>query len=372
MQILYLSASYVPSRRASSIQVMKMCQALARNGHQVTLVTKECASRQEPGILDDFSFYGVEPNFEIIKLPRPEHRGGGVLYTYGQWQLLRQWVQKRDALLVYSRDLWGGWLAVRQGFSVVFEAHGMPDGDLSQRLMRQMINSATFRRLVVISQALADDFAQIGLWPADGDVVVAHDGAEGGVQASGRGEANGRVQIGYVGHLYSGKGMEMVTALAGQMSDQPFHVIGGTDKDIRTWQASGLPANVTLHGFVSPPQLAVCYQNLDILLLPPQPQVYGATGSQDISRWMSPMKLFEYMAAGKAIVSSDLPVLREVLTHERNALLVAPDDVKGWVTAVTRLINDPDLRQRLGQTARQDLLAHYTWEARAHKVLDGL
>lgn len=349
-----------------------MCQALARNGHEVTLVTKGCASRQEPGVLDDFSFYGVEPNFEIVKLPRPEHRGGGMVYTWGQWWLLQRWAQKRDALLVYSRDLWGGWLAIRQGFSVVFEAHGLPTGNVGQRLMRQMINSVTFRRLVVISQALADDFAQAGLWPADGDVVVAHDGAEGAVQASGWGEGNGRVQIGYVGHLYPGKGMETVTALASQMPDHPFHVIGGTDKDIHTWRASGLPANLTLHGFVLPPQLAACYQNLDILLLPPQLQVYGATGSQDIGRWMSPMKLFEYMAAEKAIISSDLPVLREVLVHERNALLVAPDDMAGWVTAVNRLIADPELRQRLGQTARQDLLANYTWEARARKVLDGL
>lgn len=84
------------------------------------------------------------------------------------------------------------------------------------------------------------------------------------------------------------------------------------------------------------------------------------------------MKMFEYMAAGKAIVSSDLPVLREVLTHERNALLVPPDDVDAWATAVKRLIDDPELRRRLGETARADLLAHYTWEARAKKVLAGL
>lgn len=375
MRMLYLSTSYVPSRRASSIQVMKMCQALAQAGHSVTLVTKLCPTREEPGVVDDFAFYGVTPDFAILKLPRPKNSGGGIRYTWEQWRLLRQWREHDDQPLVYSRDLWGGWLATRQGYPVLFEAHGIPASRVGRSLMRHMVAAPTFRRLVVISQGLADDLAQAGLLPMNGDVVVAHDGAEalseaGQIQEKANG--HGRARIAYIGHLYPGKGMEIVTALARQLPDQSFNVVGGTEKDRQAWQETGLPLNLVLHGFVSPSQLADCYQNQDILLLPPQCRVVGASGNQDISRWMSPMKLFEYMATGKAIVSSDLPVLREVLAHERNALLVAPDDVDGWVTAVTRLISDPYLRQRLGQTAQQDLLAHYTWQARAQKVLDGL
>ena len=349
-----------------------MCHAIAGLGHHVTLVTKKCGAWEEPGVIDDYAFYGVKPAFDLVKLPRPKPRGGGVLYNLAQWHWLRKHRLKID--MVYSRDLVGAWLAAWQGYPVLFEAHGVPTGRLGRSLMRQMVTAPTFRRLVVISQGLANDLAQAGLLPVNGDVVMAHDGAEvmdsGGTDIGMTG--NGRARVAYVGHLYPGKGMEIVTALARQLPGQSFNVIGGTEKDRQDWQETGLPLNLVLHGFVPPSQLADCYQNQDILLLPPQCRVVGASGNQDISRWMSPMKLFEYMAAGKAIVSSDLPVLREVLAHERNALLVAPDDIEGWVTAVTRLINDPELRQRLGQTARQDLLAHYTWEARARKVLDGL
>jgi glycosyltransferase involved in cell wall biosynthesis len=353
---------------------MKMCDALAGAGHQVTLVTKECASRQEPGVVDDFAFYGVEPVFAIMKLPRPAKRGGGLPYAWAQWRLLRQWARPDEAPFVYSRDLWGGWLAARRGIPFLFEAHGLPTGRLGRWLMRQMLHSPRCRRLVLISQALADDFACAGLLPAQGDVVVAHDGADvaRGGSVNKAGEDNGRVHIAYIGHLYPGKGMEIVTSLARQLPGQLIDVIGGTEKDRQAWQTAGLPPNLVLHGFIPPSQLADCYQKQDILLLPPLRQVVGATGSQDISRWMSPMKLFEYMAAGKAIVASDLPVLREVLIHEQNALLVAPEDVAGWATAVTRLIADHDLRQRLGQAARQELMANYTWAARARKVLHGL
>ncbi len=227
---------------------------------------------------------------------------------------------------------------------------------------------------MVISQALADDFARADLQPAYGDVVVAHDGAEatdlGGKDI--RAVGNGRVHIGYVGHLYPGRGIEIIAELARYLKDCQFDMVGGTEQDIDYWQKTMSETNLVFHGFVPPAILPDFFQNMDVLLMPYQRQVQVASGKTDTSRWMSPMKLFEYMAAGKAIISSDLPVLREVLTHERNALLVAPEDVEGWVTAVNRLIADPDLRLRLGQTARQDLLANYTWEARARKVLDGL
>jgi len=84
------------------------------------------------------------------------------------------------------------------------------------------------------------------------------------------------------------------------------------------------------------------------------------------------LKIFEYMALGKAIVCSDLPVLREVLTDQRNALLVPPEDVTAWVAAIHRLQADESLRQRLGDAARNDFLAQYSWQMRAQKVIADL
>ncbi len=87
---------------------------------------------------------------------------------------------------------------------------------------------------------------------------------------------------------------------------------------------------------------------------------------------MSPLKMFEYMAAGKPIISSDLPVLREVLEDGRNAILVPADDLAAWESAIHRLSGDPDLGLRLGEAARRDLHERYTWDARAGRVLDRL
>jgi glycosyltransferase involved in cell wall biosynthesis len=92
---------------------------------------------------------------------------------------------------------------------------------------------------------------------------------------------------------------------------------------------------------------------------------------RDIAAWMSPLKIFEYMACARAMIVSDLPVLREVLRDDHNALLVAPAAVEEWVRAVRRCIADSGLIARLGLQAHADFQQHYSWTARARNVLEG-
>ncbi|MFZ0548538.1 MAG: glycosyltransferase family 4 protein [Candidatus Promineifilaceae bacterium] len=380
MKILYLSSSYVPSRRASSIQVMRMCEALAQQGHQVTVVVKANADRREGTTSDDHAFYGVAPVFEIKKISRPSFKGGGILYTTGIWRVI--WARRSKVDIVYSRDIPGGRIAAMLGCSLIFEAHGVPSTPALRRQFKKIIDSPTFRRLIVISQGLKDDLAAHNLLPAEDKVLVLHDGASpiltGTLPVKAIRQLNGRLpngrslHIGYVGQLYQGKGMEVILPLARKMPEACFHIVGGEEKDLQRWQGQNPPDNLTFHGFVSPGELGALYEQFDILLLPPQQEVYGATHQSEISRWMSPMKMFEYMSAGKPIISSDLPVLKEVLAHERNALLVPPGAVNDWVEAIKRLRSDAGLAEKLSEQARQDFIDNYTWSARATKALAGL
>src|SRR5690606_33368021 len=84
---------------------------------------------------------------------------------------------------------------------------------------------------------------------------------------------------------------------------------------------------------------------------------------------MSPLKIFEYMASGTAMVVSDFPVLREVL-NEDIAEIVDPTYVEAWIRSLDRL-KDPAARERLAANAYREFTARYTWEARAEHVLRG-
>ncbi len=373
MRLLYVSLSYVPSRRASSVQVMKMCAALARQGHEVRLITKWSPPRQEAGVEDPFRFYGVAADFRLEPLRRPDWKGGGVLWLLLLWRRLvarRGWAE-----VVYSRDLVGAWLASRAGLRVLFEAHAPPRGRWQSALFRRL--APRLERLVVISRALAELYAERGLLPPGLEVVVAHDAGEPAPAAAAGGAVAGDraapIRLGYVGHLYRGRGLAMLRQLARRLPACKIHVIGGSEADLAHERTSSaeLP-NLVFEGFVPPGRLAERYAELDILLMPYERRVEGPSGASDTVRWMSPLKLFEYMAAGKPIVASDLPVLREVLEDGRNALLASPDDPDAWEAAVTRLVDDPALRARLGAAARSDLLREHTWDARARRVLAGL
>ena len=82
------------------------------------------------------------------------------------------------------------------------------------------------------------------------------------------------------------------------------------------------------------------------------------------------MKMFEYMCANRPIISSDLPVLREVLVDGENCRLVESQDITQWKSAVLELYHDRDKSSQIANCARQHFAMKYTWEARAKSLID--
>ncbi len=102
--------------------------------------------------------------------------------------------------------------------------------------------------------------------------------------------------------------------------------------------------------------------------MPYSRSIMGSSGSADSAEVASPMKMFEYMAAGRAIVSSNFPVIREVL-NERTAVFCEPDNIENWRFEIEKLIGNQARRDELGNQARQDAQG-YTWVARAKRIMN--
>jgi glycosyltransferase involved in cell wall biosynthesis len=285
-------------------------------------------------------------------------------------------IRRDDAALVYSRDVFTSWalcVAGADNLRLIFEAHAPPETRTRRWLLGRVLMNRRFLRLVAISRALADEFRR--LYPGLGDdrIIVAHDGASEPLPAE-RIEAafrdSSRTSVGYVGSLRPGKGMEIIHALAPLLPQCDFHVVGGDEGAVRDWKQRTSSPNVTFHGFVSPAEAQRRMKDFDVVLAPYQPVVLVGDGDLDIGRWMSPLKLFEYMSHGKPILASDLPVLREVLKDGNNALLADPLDVTDWGRKLAQLAGDAALRARLGAAALRDLRGNYTWDRRAASILD--
>jgi glycosyltransferase involved in cell wall biosynthesis len=118
--------------------------------------------------------------------------------------------------------------------------------------------------------------------------------------------------------------------------------------------------NATYHPPVPLIDVPSWYESCDIALLPYQSNIPTVAT-------MSPIKMFEVMAAARPIIASDLPVIREVLTHEKTALLVQADDLKAWEEAIERLRRDRALAVRLAKNAGAEA-QKYSWVARARTI----
>ncbi len=387
MNIVYLADTQIPSRATNGIQIMRMCEAFAAEGSDVTLVHPHRFGNRPEGYDGDvWAFYGVSETFNIVTLPTPLTLRLSAYRRFARavrglpalvWLIART-RPGAPPFVVYSRSLAGVWLSqrVRKAWVGRSSCRGvfveMHDGTLPVNAQKLL---AGVDGVIAISAALAHDLVEAVPGIAK-RIRVEHDGVDRrllsipipeGARVRCRNELglpSGALVVGYTGRLTAGKGAGCLIEAAALLRDHPtirFLLVGKAYQDFDVRRTDGL-ANVVRTGFVPPSEVALYLAASDILVMP-------SSQALPYARFTSPLKLFEYMASGRPVICSDLPVLREVLTHEVNALLIPPDSPPSLASAIETLASDGTLRSRLAERARQDAM-RYTWDARAVRILE--
>jgi len=259
------------------------------------------------------------------------------------------------------------------GHRVVLELHQLPSGKLGPLYLRFFLRTAGCRRLVLITPRLHE--LVVSAYPVARRVETlvagdAFDDAAYRALPDPRGARRtlgitvGGIAAGYFGSVVPGRGVDTILLVAREIPEVHFLVAGGAGD-----APEGLPTNVLWLGRIPPAQVPLHQAACDVLLMPYQAQV-TVQGKGDTAEFMSPLKLFEYMAAERLIISSDLPALRSMLDDE-NSILVPADDSSAWIAALRRGLDSPGLRRRLAHQARLDVAPH-TWRNRASTVLAAL
>ena len=370
MKIACISPSRVPAQTANSIQMMKACHALQSLGHEVRLWIPGDGVKNWQQMA---SLYGLEQEFEITWLKSLKW-----LRRYDFcFNAVRQ-ARKWGADMVYSWLPQAADLSLGFGLPAILEVHDRPTGHLGPWLLRQFCRSKTLKRMLVITQALKRILeTDYGVSLLANEIVIAPNGVDFNRFASQPDPRKARkllslpqkVTVGFSGHFYPGRGTQLLYDLAKAFPEIQFLWIGGRKEDIDYWKERSISEgvkNITLTGFIENSRLPVYLAAADILLIPFDRVVTGSSGgnSADIC---SPMKLFEYMATGRAIVSSDLPVIHEIL-NEKNAIFCPPEDLPAWKATIGELIKNRSRIESLGAAARKDA-ATYSWLSRAEKAL---
>ncbi len=367
--ILYISDSSIPSFSANSIHVMKMCQAFTRLGHQVTLLAKNTTACKQ-GVNDIHGFYGVTAGFDIKVFPARPFRGAGRWYN-----TVLPFLMKGHYALCYTRSIYAAVWCMLLRRNVVFEVHEPFDGKgyFLRTVFRALMGSKFVTHVVVISSALRDYLIE-NYHLDQTRIVLAHDGADPVEGAKGIAlPGENLYKAGYVGSLLKGKGAELIIPLSKLCPDVDFHVVGGKSAEVDALRAQLVDgqSNVFFHGFVEHSKTPAFLQSFDVLLAPYQEGVFvkDALRSNNIARWMSPLKLFEYMSVGKPVVVSELPVLREILTDREDAIFCPPDSAAAWREAILALQKDRAFAHELGRKGKEKFLSRYTWVQRARHLL---
>lgn len=372
MKIVYIASSIVPSRIANSIHVMNICSCLAEMGHDVTILLPKIEGDENQAEI--FSFYGLEADFKIEKLYYPSFKGKTFYYTYAIYKALKR--IKPD--YVIGRFVNGCAVASMMGFPITFDSHGpmWEDSKISNWFFKRMLNQETLKKLTVNSIALKDLYLKSGIFNDTrfnpDNLVVAHNGANvydlnQKVELPGRKDS---LKVGYFGHLYAGRGIELIIELARRMPDLEYYIVGGEEQDINHWKEQTSLKNLHFLGFVPFANVYKYRHSCDILLAPYQKIVSPGGTIGDQGPYMNPIKYLEYMSSCKGIVASELPSTREVL-NESNAILVDCADVDQWEKAILTLACDSNLLELLSKNAYADFENNYTWKIRAERLIEG-
>lgn len=370
MRLLYIHDVLVPSLAANSVQVAKMCRAFAANGAEVTLAVPSQNWSATEHYLRVAEAYGFGENFfDVLPVRQFKGRGQDLLFSF--LALLKAIPWKPD--VIFSRSPTISLMTARLGFRTVFELHDPPTelGRKRFRRLKKLVNErnlicfvVTSRRLQEVSRACFPQIAR--------KILTAPNGADAPTeQIQGTLELAGQFKVVYTGHLYKGKGMEIISALAPSCPWATFHVVGGSSDDVHFWSKKlAGHANVQFHGHVPHARTSLYMASADVLIAPYLREVHGSGGGgNNIAEGMSPLKLFEYMAHEKPILTTNLPAIREILEDQESALLVSPDNVEEWVAALNYLRFDKSLRNRLSSRAKHDFDARFSRDARAKLIL---
>ncbi|MBY0539735.1 glycosyltransferase [Patescibacteria group bacterium] len=361
MKIQYLAFIRLPTEKAHGLQIMKTCEALAEEGHEVELVIPGRKTHIED---DAFSYHGSIQNFKIKELRTPDFVQAGPvgffisLVCFAEAAVWR--ISYWTADVIFSRDALVLFQHILLGKKFVYEAHNNPSWVSAMIAKRAKV-------VVSISEGLKQAYVMRGVAPER--IIVVPDAVDLKMfeKSLSKIEARRRLSIPegekialYVGRIDGGKGADVFAASSQFLPEGVRAVLIGNGPLVHNLKSTHTKA------FFIPETKYVDLPNVlpvaDVLVLP------NSGKGTESARNTSPLKLFAYMASGIPIVSSDVPAVREILSDD-SAVFVKPDDAQALADGIRACVEGVGVGK--GENAKA-LAIRYSWGSRARRILEAL
>jgi glycosyltransferase involved in cell wall biosynthesis len=368
LRILYAWDRLLPTTATDAEQATSTMAALARRGHEVTVLLPR--PRTKAGI----SEAELREAYHVDGPIRVQHVGVPLV---DQLALRKAWYAGHIAQaelpphdVVYTRNSATFVALIARGAPTAYDTHrAWPDHvPLSRPLFRALMQRPNFLGALFHSEYARQSYLKLGVDPAR--LATVHNGYDPSRFRSRLSPLDARRALGlpvdrqlvvYTGHISRMKGLDALLGLAERCPDALFLLVG-SEKDGSVERAAKKHANVQVLPWQPYERAAQYMVAADVLVLPP-----SSVGLKVAGHTVLPMKLFGYLAAGRALLAPSTPDVQELLVDGDNAVLVEPGDLDAAAQALRTLLHDDVGRARLAARARatgQEL----TWDARAEKI----
>lgn len=365
MKLAYVVRTEIPQHAAHTVHVMKMSDQFNSLVENFELIIGQSEKKQD--IQDEYSYYGVNP-FAIHRVKRSK-----CLWTYFFALRTMKYILHEKFDAVVTRDPMTALLCVLLHKEVVLDLHD-EIAQLCGRFYRMMkwdfFRYSDYLRLVATTQSLTDYYYdKYGVRKTaftvipNGCTLASYERIDNISNI----KSEGIHDVGYVGKFIEGKGLKLINDLARRDVKHSYHLWGGDAKVYEEVCSVAPPDNVHCYGYIQNEAVPDAIGSCQIVLLPNQ-KVQELTKNFDIGKVTSPIKMFEYMASGRIILASDLPIIREVL-HEEICYFANPENASEWMDIINQIENDVEDAICKAQLARKEA-CQYTWNGRAKKMLN--
>ena len=365
MKICYLSNSAVPSDYASSIQIVKMCEAFAKLGNEVKLITRGDGKNH-----NIFRFYDVNIKFSIQILKKFKHFPLGVNYYWFSIVSIFESLKFKPEIYI-TRNFFSCFLLILFKKKVILELHDSLDAE--SRIVRFLIkyfrflNSVHLKKIIAITYKVKNIFEE--RHSVNGDkILVLPSGSslKGNFPMINRKK---QLKIGYFGAINVSRGLDIIYNLA-RIDKKNEYYLYGNIKKIKKIKKYKLIQNLHLQNFIPYREVSNALSKMDILLMPYTSSI--AVIGIGNPNFTSPLKLFDYLSAGKIIICSNLDILKEAIKEKANAIFIKNfTNVYSWKKEIQKLQNQP-FKQLIISKNNFKLSKEYSLTNRAKKILEGI
>lgn len=341
MKICYLANNAIPANVASALQIVKMCEAFSSTGNEVLLICPGTKKIDE----NIFDYYDVKKKFLVKKLSSFRKFPLGLkYYLFSIISIISSLRFKADIYI--TRNFFTSFLLTIFGKKNILELHhGI---EIESRIVRfisrytNFFNYKSLVRLVAITNSVKDYYKKKYKIKED-KFLVSPSGTSIRKNNFKFFFNNKKLNIGYFGNINKSRGVDIIVKLANMDKKNNYYIYGELSnyKNLKI----NCSNNLFINNYIPYKKISEAISKMDILIMPYTKKITSTGNVGDITKFTSPLKLFDYLANGKVIICSNITVLKEILKENKNAIFVKNfDKTSAWKTEIEKIKKDEKKR----------------------------